>query len=327
MGKKDKLAFDTYGLPIGECAYSGITKNKEALVRAHLAYMLARSQEIFVWNGLPDTILQMELELQIQRNGFAIIAKHEGKLYSFFGGLGGVPNEYYRPTIATIANPYLKFNANLKIGKECEIILNDPFYLGLLPLFQINAEQQSETDISLRFAEINSRIEAFLIADTDKGKKDAERVLSEIVDGTDLGVIGDRALFEGIKSIAYSGRPAGNLKDLMELKQYFKSGWFIDMGLNSAYNMKREAINESEAQMGVDALLPLVHQLLHQRQLGAERVNKMFGTNITCELSTIWKNAEADAEREENPEPEPDPEPKSESVQENSTEEENPKEE
>ena len=70
------------------------------------------------------------------------------------------------------------------------------------------------------------------------------------------------------------------------------------MGLNANFNMKREAINETESQMGVDALLPLVHQLLTRRKEGAAEMNKLFGTNVDCELSEIWKEAESDAKRD-----------------------------
>lgn len=298
MARKIDLGkFDKWGML--ENAYNGISEKKEEIKRSHLAYMLMRSQEIFEYENLPDTIPAMELELLLQCNGFAIIAKVKGELYAFRGGLGGERNEYYRPTIATISNPYLQFSDNLEIGKECEIILNDPFYLGMLPMFTLNAEQQAETDVSLRFAEINSRIEAFLVADTDKGKADAERVLKDIIDGRKLGIIGDKALFDGIRSIAYSGRPAGNIKELIELKQYFKSSFFIDTGLNANFNMKRESINESESEMGVDTLLPLVHQWLTQRKLGWDRVNKLFGTDVKVRLSKIWREAEKDAKRQE----------------------------
>ena len=305
MGSNKKPALFANCGELLSSAYSGITANKESMAKAYLANMLSRTQQIFVWKNLPDTIPQMDLELLIQRCGYAIITEVEGKPYAFFGGLGGKLNAYYRPTIATVANPYLDFNANLEIGKDCEIILNDPFYLGVLPMFQQVAEQLAETDVSLRFAEINSRIEAFLVADTDKGKADAERVLKNILDGKDLGIIGDQALFDGIKSVAYSGRPAGNIKELIELKQYFKSSWFIDVGLNSLFNMKRESINESESQMGVDALLPLVHQWLEQRKLACKRINALYGYDWDCELSKIWKNAEKDAERQKEEPKEP----------------------
>lgn len=307
MAKKNEFVFSNERGGLLSSPYLDITKDKNALIRAHLAYMLMRSQEIFQWKNLPDTIPEMELELLLQRNGFAIVTKVNDKLYAFNGGLGGRQNEYYRPTVATVANPYLEFSANLDIGKECVVVMNDPFYLGLLPLFQINSEAQAETDISLRFAEVNSRIESFMVADSDKGKASAEKVLSDIEEGRKLGIIGDQVLFEGIKSIAYTGRPAGNLKDLMELKQYYKSQWFIDMGLNAVFNMKREAINESESQMGVDSLLPLIRQLLKRRKDGAKKINELYGTSIEVELSEIWKNAEKDADREDKPESEPDP--------------------
>lgn len=303
--KRNRWDFSQYGCPYGR----DLLKNKNELVELHTLYMLMRSQEIFTWKGLPDTVPAMELELLLQQGGYAIITDVPQKgIYALFGGLGGTKNAYYRPTVANVANPYLNYSANLEIGKECEVILNDPFYLGLLPLFQINAEQQAETDISLRFAEINSRIEAFLVADTDQAKTDAEKVLEDIEEGRKLGIIGDKSVFDGIKSIAYAGRPAGNLKDLMEMKQYYKSSWFIDMGLNAVFNMKREAINESESQMGVDALLPLIHQMLKQRKEGCERINRLYGLDVSCELSDIWKEAEKDAEREPETETEPETE-------------------
>ena len=53
--------------------------------------------------------------------------------------------------------------------------------------------------------------------------------------------------------------------------------------------MKREAINEAEAALSEDILYPLIDDMLVQRQIGLEKVNKMYGTNITVELSSVWK--------------------------------------
>ena len=52
--------------------------------------------------------------------------------------------------------------------------------------------------------------------------------------------------------------------------------------------MKREAINESEADLNEDALLPLVEDMLQMRIDGWERFNKMFGTNVKVKLSSSW---------------------------------------
>ena len=52
--------------------------------------------------------------------------------------------------------------------------------------------------------------------------------------------------------------------------------------------MKRESINSSEAQMGQDSLRPLIDDMLHERKNAYDKINKMFGLNITCEFHTPW---------------------------------------
>ena len=267
-----------------------ILKDKNRLVHSYVNYMLNRTQQMFDYTGLPESIPQKNLELILQVNGNAIITKVDGDLYAFFGGLGGEFNAYYLPTIATVANPYLKFSKNLVIDKECIVMLNDSLYQGLMPLFSKYASLLAETDISLRFASINARVPEIVFADNDAVAKSAKDYFDNIESGKELGVIGSKPFFEGIKTADYSSKAsATNIKDLIELQQYLKSNWFIDLGLNANYNMKREAINSSESRMNEDALLPLVDDMLNCRKIGLEKINKMYGTNITVDLSSSWK--------------------------------------
>lgn len=274
---------------VGQCI-DDILKDKNRLVHSYVNYMLNRTQQMFEYTGLPESIPQKNLELILQVNGNAIITKVDGDLYAFFGGLGGEFNAYYLPTIATVANPYLKFSKNLVIDKECIVMLNDSLYQGLMPLFSKYASLLAETDISLRFASINARVPEIVFADNDAVAKSAKDYFDNIESGKELGVIGSKPFFEGIKTADYSSKAsATNIKDLIELQQYLKSNWFIDLGLNANYNMKREAINSSESGMNEDALLPLVDDMLNCRKIGLEKINKMYGTNITVDLSSSWK--------------------------------------
>ena len=79
------------------------------------------------------------------------------------------------------------------------------------------------------------------------------------------------------------------IKSLIELKQYILGTFYQELGIQSQFNMKREAINEAEAALSEDILYPLIDDMLIQRQIGLEKVNKMYGTNITVELSSVWK--------------------------------------
>jgi hypothetical protein len=307
----------------GQCDTS-ILKNKDKLIHSYVNYMLNRTQQMFEYTGLPESIPQKDLEIILQVNGNAIITKVNGDLYAFSGGLGGEFNAYYLPTIAIVANPYLKFSKNLVIDKECVVMLNDSLYQGLMPLFSKYASLLAETDVSLRFAAINARIPEIVFADNDAVAKSAKDYFDKIESGEELGVIGSKPFFEGIKTADYSSKAsATNIKDLIELQQYLKSNWFIDLGLNSNYNMKREAINSSESGMNEDALLPLVDDMLKCRKIGLEKINQMYGTNITVDLSSSWKEVRDSIVNDADTDYENEQEEKTEEVTNDGTENEN----
>ena len=53
--------------------------------------------------------------------------------------------------------------------------------------------------------------------------------------------------------------------------------------------MKREALNSAESALNDDILYPLIDEMLEQRQKGIEKINELYGTNISVELSSVWK--------------------------------------
>ena len=53
--------------------------------------------------------------------------------------------------------------------------------------------------------------------------------------------------------------------------------------------MKREAINSSESAINEETLLPLIDDMLKNRQEGIDKVNKMFNLNIKVKLSSAWQ--------------------------------------
>lgn len=261
--------------------------DKRRCLRDYVTYMLERTQKIFEYTGLPDSVPKRLLEAMLQTNGFACFAKVKGELYAFYGGLGGEPDEYYRPTVCVVSNPALNYTGTLKIGEDCVIVRNDSYLTGLLPMFQRYATAMVENDISFRMASINTRIEFLLSAPDDATKAAAEKFLEDIEDGK-LGVIAENAFLDGIKAQEV-GRSMRTFTDLIEYQQYLKASWFNEIGLNANYNMKREKLSTTESQMNNDALLPLVDDMLENRRIGLELVNEMFGTNIEVNFTSSWE--------------------------------------
>ena len=264
--------------------------NKKKCSNAHILYMLNRTQSMFTWEGLPETIPQRILELYLQTNGNVCFYKYRGELYVFTGGFGGKPDVYYMPTVYTISNPALNISKSLEIGKECVIIPNDCMYIGLLPLFRRYATMLSENELSLKIADINTRIISLISAPDDRTYKSGEKYLSDIEEGKQ-GIISENGFLDGIKVQPYANTSNSNaLTNLIEVEQYLKASWFNEIGLNANYNMKRESINAGETQLNNDALLPLVDNMLNSREKGIEEVNAMFGTNISVKLSSSWED-------------------------------------
>lgn len=261
-------------------------RKKEKCVRDYIMYMLCRTQKMFEYKGLPDTIPKRMLESYLQINGFACIAEHNGKLYAYWGGLGGEPDEYYQPTVCVVSNPYQKLSKTFKIGEDCVIVRGDSYYLGLIPLFTKYATAMNENDISFSMASVITRMQALLSAPDDGTRESAKKYLDDLVAG-EFGVVASNEFLDGIKvqPMVSSQR---TFTDLIEYQQYLKASWYNEIGLNANYNMKREKLSTTESQMNSDALLPLVDDMLEQRQLGVEAINKMFGTNITVEFSSSW---------------------------------------
>lgn len=263
-----------------------VLKDKDYLLKHTISQMLEKSIKMFKYNNLPDTIDTKDLELQLQCGGYAIWTEADGKLYTFRGGLGGTPNPYYLPTIAIVANPALNFNKSLKIDEECVVMLNDYLYQGLMPLFNKYGSLLTEAEISMKFALLNARVPALIEADNDSTADSAEKFFDKIELGEEFGVISSKEFFDGIRS--HDFYKENYIKDIIESIQYIKGSWYNEIGLNAAFNMKREAINEAEATLNEDILYPTIDNMLECRRKGLEKVNKMYGTNITVELDSVW---------------------------------------
>lgn len=273
-------------------------RNKAKNADQNISYMLNRTNRMFAWNKLPESIPDFILENIIQTNGYAVFYKHNDTLYAFGrdAGLGGEPDPYYMPTLAVITNPALNLSVTAKIGEDCVVMYNSSnvYYEGtpnsLIPMMSKYSTWLAENELSINVAQIVTRIQYAIAAADDRTKKSAEKFIDGLIHGN-LEVIADsKFLDEDLKTLPLSTSSSSALKDYMELEQYIKASFYNELGLNANYNMKREALNSSESSLNNDILAPLVDDMLHMRQYYAKKVNEMFGTDISVELASSWKD-------------------------------------
>ena len=267
--------------------FQSYVKNKDTAVMAFIENTLAKTQAMFVYEGLPDTVPAEELERLLQTEGNAFFAEVNGELYALQGAAGGEPDPYNRPTIYTVANPALKLNKSYKIGVDGVFIKNDTNGNSLLPIIGKFAVLYTDGIISLNTASILTRITMLISASDDKTKQSADEFLKKILDG-DFSVIGENAFFKGVNMQTAATSNTQYITQLVELVQYYKANMLNELGLNANYNMKRERLNTGEVAMNVDVLLPYVDNMLHERQKALKQVNEMFGTEITVRFGSSW---------------------------------------
>ena len=246
-------------------------------------YMLARTATMFDYEGLPDTIKETDLELLIQQNGYVFITEWENELLAFIG------------TINDEREKIMINDVKLKINKEFAFddgvfINNDVLRLGLLPLFTYYNSMLVENDISMYMNNINTRIQTLLSASDSNTIASAEQFLQKIENG-DLGVIAENALFEGMKVNAVNLEKQATTS-LIEHNQYLKASLYNEIGLDANYNMKRERLSQSEAEMNKDNLYPLVDNMLLERKNGVNELNEKYDLDVTVEFGSIWAKKE-----------------------------------
>lgn len=275
--------------------------DKEKSIYNYIQYMFDRTNQMFEYDGLPETIPDYMLELYLQLNGQVCVTKVKDKLYALPGGLGGAPDPYYRPTLYVLANPGLGYSASLRIvnhlppfGKqdsqgECVLVRNDTNMRGLFYLFSRYATELAENDVSIRSAQINSRQQTMIAASTTSQIASANAYYKSLEEGKVIAVA-DQPFIDGITVNNVSTQSSNSIIQLIELQQYLKASWYNEIGLNANFNMKREYQSEEELQANTDVLLPLIDDMFKCREDAVSAINSTYGTAISVRKNSAWEN-------------------------------------
>ena len=274
-------------------------KDKSKSSASLINYMLARLQKMFKYSGLPSSIPREYLENYLLVNGSCIIARDkrhpsDQSIYAFVGAAGGEPDIYYRPTKYMVANPSLNFSAEYYISKtdpnhepDAVLIRNDTMWQGLYPMMARYASLISENLLTIRTADIMLRILSLITAPDDSSRLAANQFLKDMEDGN-LASIAENRFLDGIRMQNPPSNNGSYLTQFIELHQYLVGSFYNEVGLNANYNMKREALSESETGLNDDSLMPLCEDMLRCRREDLASVNQLFGTSIEVDFDSSW---------------------------------------
>ena len=249
-------------------------------------YILNKLIQMFEYENLPESIPHEIFDQFLFENGNLWWEYVKGEHYVFTGGKGGVPDVYNRPTTYTFANPALSLSKTSTIGVDGVMIKNDTYQEGLLPLIDKFAMLLTEVTISMRSNIINSRDINAISAGDDRSYKGASEYLRLIQNG-ETGVIAESQLLDGVRRHPTSENT--HMNQLREQYQFLESKLYVELGINSQHNMKRQYISDEENLAGEDLLLPLIDNMLMCREEGLKEVNEMYDLNVQVKLRGTWE--------------------------------------
>ena len=100
-------------------------------------------------------------------------------------------NFYYQPTAVIISNPL--YNAELEIGKECELLKLTPDYVGIWDIIEYYAERFSSLDNAINMSLINCKT-PYILGAKNKTASSALKKIFDRVNRGDPAVIFDEKL-------------------------------------------------------------------------------------------------------------------------------------
>lgn len=255
-------------------------------------YLFLEAVAMVKWT-LPNTWPQNRLEYLIFGTGGVSVFNTDrfGLVYDQMGLTGF--NVFYNPTHCVIANPLIKGNPYLQIGKQCEIINLQPDYRGMVDIVAYYGDLMALASQTIQSNLINSRL-AYVFAAANKAGADSfKKMFDQIMQGTPA-VFVDSALLKTYKNGASGQAPwmyfATDLKgnfitnELLTALKTIKALFDTEVGIPNTNTSKKERmltdeINSNNVETAAKASL-----WLDSLQRGCERVHKLFG----IDKSILW---------------------------------------
>lgn len=274
----------------------------------YFKWLLNKVCSCFVVSGLPDTINQTYLKNELILNGCCCITDFGGKLYACTGSLGGKPDEYYIPTEFIIANPVLGskvvrlketpveiwLTGSIKGGEQNGVVIfntdidelyYDCFSAGLYQYINQTATLLADNIVSINANQINSRVCAFITADSEAKAVTAEVALKKLYAGQPFQIL-RQDIVEKIQINPIStAATSSNITELVELNNYIISNFMQSIGIKANNVRKRERLITDEIESQEDYLGFSVLEVLQSWQKGFSAVNGLYGTDIKVSLS------------------------------------------
>lgn len=235
--------------------------------------------ETWAYNYTMYTLVYFGFLAVINTDKFGVIPQH-CNLYGF--------DVMYQPTTAQIINPLIPNAIDARIHRDTELIKLFPDFGGIYDLIQFYAEKMALLSEGIDVNIINSKLSYIVGVDNKSSAETFKKTIDKVTSGEACVVTGKELFSEDgtpmwttfAQNLSQNYIASKQIEDLKKLKLMFDT----DVGIPNANTEKKERLTDDEVNSNNIETQTKIELIADSLKESAERVNKMFGTNISFKL-------------------------------------------
>ena len=275
-----------------------------AVFSFYVKYLLQRLISVFRFEGLQEEWAENYFKYVLF--GIGYIAVFNTDRYGVICQkckIGDRVTLFRQPKLAIVTNPVFERSYELEIGRNCEIIRMQPDWGGGLDIVSTYADLMTMAVESAGINMYNSKAGFVFFADSKAGAESFKKAYDQISSGNPMAVM-DKSLLreDGTPNWQFFMPEVGRnyitgdlLNDMRTLENQFNSM----VGIPNANTQKRERLITDEVNANNIEISTLPDVWLESMRTSIEKVNRMFGLNISVSLRYEPENGLKSKEEED----------------------------
>ena len=253
-------------------------------------YLIQKLMSVFEFDGVPESWDIDYVKYNLFCFGrFGVIYTKEFGVIPQYCTLYGY-DVYYRPNKIQIANPLINTSkvGDLRIGYNCELVKMQPDYGGAWDMIEYYGDLMALASEALSVNLLNSKLAYVFAAENKRVAETFKKLYDRIASGEPAAVI-DKNLYndEGRITMELFNQNVANtyiagtiLEDMAKIDSRFNT----EIGIPNVNIAKASGVSDSEIRandIDTESKAKLWEETINR---GLDKVNKMFGLNVSCRL-------------------------------------------
>ena len=242
--------------------------------------LFERLFRLFIYEGT-DELLPREIEERLFLAGHCGITQYDSKITAFFGSFFG-PTVYQDEwTSYNVHSPI--YSGTYNIGKNIVVINNNSLRNPSFMHVDHYAKLLAHAEVTLMMTMVQARDAGGApVAQNEKVKQSILSYQAKQFNGK-IGCIMDQSGI-GVEYMGADKHTYTDISSIWEVRTKLLKNFYSDIGIRSSFDKRSNTVVD-EITSDSTMLLYNVSDMLEERIIGIDKVNEMFGTNISVRLS------------------------------------------